>query len=365
MEENAERQVFNYKNVPITIIRYNGKPYVDCRNIGRLLKRCISGWVKGNRNQISIYCNGNGIKVNKAIITNRWLLEDIALMYAKSISNDFFEAMKQAINKFNVSSTINDKPMNQLTKSSTNEEIKAYFNAILRLAKASEKYPVNLDEVWMLVYTRRDSAIDALKRDFIENDDFVTVRNSPEGGKFASVDYYLTVSCLEYFIVKKVRPVFEVYRKVFHKAAEHIKLLKEPTIKDKIAVADWLTGFLNLNESSKLALAKTIAEPLGLPTPDYTPSKGILKSAGELLKENECPISAQAFNQKMIEKGYMVELTRPSSKGGVKKFKSIIGDGLNFGENQVNPNNPKSTQPLYYEEKFLELLVLLQLRQIA
>lgn len=365
MKENSERQVFNYKNVPITIIRYNGKPYVDCRNIGRLLKRCISGWVKDNRNQIAIYCNGNGIKVNKAIITNRWILEDIALMYAKSISNDFFEAMKQAINKFNVSSTINDKPMNQLTKSSTNEEIKAYFNAILKLAKASEKYPVNLDEVWMLVYTRRDSAIDALKRDFIENDDFVTVRNSPEGGKFASVDYYLTVSCLEYFIVKKVRPVFEVYRKVFHKAAEHIKLLKEPTIKDKIAVADWLTGFLNLNESSKLALAKTIAEPLGLPTPDYTPSKGILKSAGELLKENECPISAQVFNQKMIEKGYMVELTRPSSKGGVKKFKSIVGEGLGFGENQVNPNNPKSTQPLYYEERFLELLVLLQLRQIA
>ena len=165
-------------------------------------------------------------------------------------------------------------------------------------------------------------------------------------------------SLYEYFIVKKVRPVFEVYRKVFHKAAEHIKLLKEPTIKDKIAVADWLTGFLNLNESSKLALAKTIAEPLGLPTPDYTPSKGILK-------ENECPISAQVFNQKMIEKGYMIELTRPSSKGGVKKFKSIVGEGLSFGENQVNPNNPKSTQPLYYEERFLELLILLQLRQTA
>lgn len=61
--------------------------------------------------------------------------------------------------------------MNQLSKSSSSEEIKMYFNAILRLSKASEKYPVNLDEVWMLVYTRRDSAIDALKRDFIENDD--------------------------------------------------------------------------------------------------------------------------------------------------------------------------------------------------
>ncbi len=241
------------------------------------------------------------------------------------------------------------------------------FNAILRLAKASEKYPVNLDEVWMLVYSRKSDAVDALQRDFVENDDYQVLRQNPQnpqGGRPVN-EYRLTVPCLEYFIVKKVRSVFEVYRKVFHKAPEMAKQLKQATVKDKIVVADWLTGFLNLNESSKLALAKTIAEPLGLPTPDYTPSKGVLKSAGELLKENECTISAQAFNQKMIEKGYMVELTRPSSKGGVKKFKSIIGDGLNYGENQVNPNNPKSTQPLYYEDKFIELPISLQLKQIA
>lgn len=35
--------------------------------------------------------------------------------------------------------------MDQLTKSSTSEEIKEYFNAILKLSKTSEKYPVNLD----------------------------------------------------------------------------------------------------------------------------------------------------------------------------------------------------------------------------
>lgn len=35
--------------------------------------------------------------------------------------------------------------MNQLTKSSSSEEIKMYFNAILKLTKASEEFPVNLD----------------------------------------------------------------------------------------------------------------------------------------------------------------------------------------------------------------------------
>lgn len=248
--------------------------------------------------------------------------------------------------------------MMQLTKTSSSEEIKKYFNAVLRLAKASEEFPVNLDEVWPLIYSAKNKAVEALKRDFIEGDDFKLINRKveqPSGAKYVD-DYLLTVSCLEYFIVKKVRPVFEVYRKVFHKATEHAKALKAPTIRERIVAADWLARFLNMNDSSKLQLAKTIAEPLGLPTPDYTPSKGVLKSAGELLKENGLSISTQVFNQKMVEKGYMVELTRPSSKGTVKKFKSITGEGLNYGENQVNPSNPKSTQPLYYVDQFGKLL---------
>lgn len=258
--------------------------------------------------------------------------------------------------------------MKQLSKTSSSEEIKKYFNAILKLAKASEEFPVNLDEVWPLVYSEKSKAVRALRENFIEDVDFTTVAQNGEGGKFASTNYFLSVSCLEFFIARKVRAVFEVYRKVFHKAAETVKQLNQPTPTRVRASIEWVKGvkdLLNLNDSSTLTMIKQIGDPLGLPTPDYTQSKGILKSAGELLKENGIAISAQVFNQKMIEKGYMVELTRPSSKGGVKKFKSITGEGLNYGENQVNPNNPKSTQPLYYEEKFFELLTLLELKQIA
>ena len=133
---------------------------------------------------------------------------------------------------------------------------------------------------------------------------------------------------------------------------------KEPTISDKIKVATWLIKTLNLNDTSKLMLAKSIAEPLGLPTPDYTPSHGILKSASELLEARglKGQISAQVFNKKAIEKGYLCEQERNSSHGQKKRFKSITNKGLSYGENQVNPNNPKSTQPLWYEDKFMELL---------
>lgn len=44
----------------------------------------------------------------------------------------------------------------QLTKQSTDQEIKAYFEEVLRMSKDSEEFPVNLDDVWPLVYSRKD-----------------------------------------------------------------------------------------------------------------------------------------------------------------------------------------------------------------
>lgn len=247
--------------------------------------------------------------------------------------------------------------MNQLTKTSTNSEIKDYFNAVLKLAKASEEFPVNLDEVWPLVYGRKSDAAEALQRDFIQDVDYRVLRQNPQnslGGRPTN-DYLLTVSCMEFFIARKVRAVFDVYRKVCHKTAERAKVLKAPTIRERIAAADWLARFLNMNDSSKLQLAKTIAEPLGLPTPEYTESKDQLLSATELLKRAGAGMNARDFNIKMKEKGFITELERQSHKG-MKKFKSLTEKGQVYGENQVNPGNPKETQPLYYVNRFQGLL---------
>ena len=62
--------------------------------------------------------------------------------------------------------------MKALTKTSSNEEIKAYFKAVFELSRSEEYFPVDIDEVWMLVYNRRDYAIDALKKEFIEKVDY-------------------------------------------------------------------------------------------------------------------------------------------------------------------------------------------------
>lgn len=118
-----------------------------------------------------------------------------------------------------------------LSKESSESEIKRYFNAILKLSKSDNEFPINLDEVWMLVYPRKDHAVRELvdSSQFIEGVDYqVFLKNgeNPKGGRPTN-EYKLTVSCMEFFIVRKVRPVFEVYRQVFHKVAKHELSRKE------------------------------------------------------------------------------------------------------------------------------------------
>ena len=63
---------------------------------------------------------------------------------------------------------------------------------------------------------------------------------------------------------------------------------KPLTVREKLTWVKEVKSLLNLSDSSTLSMLQQVAKPLNLPLPSYTPSKGILKSAGELLKENEC-----------------------------------------------------------------------------
>lgn len=99
-----------------------------------------------------------------------------------------------------------------LTKESSDEQIREYFNAILELSQSNNEYPVNMDNVWMLVYNQKSDAVDALKRDFMEGIDYKVLRQKPQnpnGGRPIN-EYHISLSCLEFFIARKVRAVFEV-----------------------------------------------------------------------------------------------------------------------------------------------------------
>lgn len=120
----------------------------------------------------------------------------------------------------------------QLTKQSTDQEIKAYFEKVLRISRDSEEFPVNLDDVWPLVYAEKGKAVRALKTNelFVKDVDYILLaqngkqvesngKQDNSWGGNNQITYMLSIPCLEFFIARKVRQVFEVYRQVFHKVA--------------------------------------------------------------------------------------------------------------------------------------------------
>lgn len=186
-----------------------------------------------------------------------------------------------------------------LTKDSTAEQIKLYFERVLELYRSNEQFPINLDDVWMLVYADKGKAVRALKKDFIEGEDFTSFAQNvkretgevfdqngknPNGGR-PTISYHLSVSCLEYFIARKVRSVFNVYRTVFKKVATN-----EVTVlpKDYATALRELANQVERNEKLKLE-SKQKDEQLAAQQPKVVFADAIVGSnssclVGELAK---------------------------------------------------------------------------------
>lgn len=88
-----------------------------------------------------------------------------------------------------------------LSKNSSENEIKRYFKAVLKLAQSDDEFPINLDEVWPLVYSEKGKAVRALtsNEQFIEGVDYKTLaqngkQDETSWGGNNKIDYKLTVS---------------------------------------------------------------------------------------------------------------------------------------------------------------------------
>ena len=276
-----------------------------------------------------------------------------------------------------------------LTAESTEAQIRAYFNGLLTIARTqTNDFPVNLEDVWRLVYSEKGKAVRALKAYFIQDVDYQVLaqngKNSLEPiaqngkrnnkGQFTGSDkkdYHLTLACLEFFVARKVRAVFEVYRQVFHKAIryampEDVPQLeaappKEAEVKDVIEWIAALQRYAGVGKASTLELMAKIATERGLPMPDYVepeePEKAGLYNLTNCLEYWKVRCSAYYFNRTLMEMGYLVEKTTQGTRKRDKKtYKVIVGEGLQFGENKIPSQYPTITQPLWYLEKFGELL---------
>jgi hypothetical protein len=101
------------------------------------------------------------------------------------------------------------------------KELRGYFGKVLEVARDGEPFPVDLDEVWPLAYERKDHAVRDLRKMCVQSVDYSLFPKNGEKvlGHRPDDDYRISISCLEWLIARKVRAVFEVYRRVFHLAA--------------------------------------------------------------------------------------------------------------------------------------------------
>ena len=200
--------------------------------------------------------------------------------------------------------------MIQLTKQSSNNEIQLYFEKVRALRLSKEEFPVNFDEVWPLVYENRGNAkrdlvnnfIDGIDFNLIQNDKVVSINNLKNGIKYEA---YISISCMEWFIARKVRSVFEIYRQVFHQVMNNGILSEVDKTDMRLKEATWLINALRYNDSSRLKLAHDVIKS-GIPLPEYSESQDQLLSATELLKRNGTDMSTVKFNMMMLKHGYLV-----------------------------------------------------------
>ena len=229
-----------------------------------------------------------------------------------------------------------DNKLEVLTKSSTEGEIKIYFEEIFRLKQSGEEFPVNLEIVYSVVYNRKEEAVRVLKTDFIEDVDYQVLRKNAEntssdyqaGGR-PITDYYISVSCMEFFIARKIRSVFEVYRQVFHKVVEQKSVSAMDVLKSMLACFEeqeqkinaLKTDISEVNEKVKQLEEKTTT-PKFLTIARYAQLKNIV-----LYPRQEIALGKQAVKLSK-EMGYAVNKMYNKRFGSINTYTEIVLDTL-------------------------------------
>jgi anti-repressor protein len=189
-----------------------------------------------------------------------------------------------------------------LTKTSAGNEIEAYFQKVLELKQSGEEFPVNLDEVWPLVYVAKNKAVNELLNSknedgycrYIQNVDYQSLDQIVQAGhtKSKKTIYKLSMPCLEWFIARKVRPVFEVYRKVFHAKVEPVYQIPQ-SFSEALMLAAQQAAQLELQQKQLNEAAPKVEYY------DNVLQSTSLMPIGQIAKELD--MSATALNRKLCE----------------------------------------------------------------
>jgi hypothetical protein len=219
-----------------------------------------------------------------------------------------------------------------LTKQSNQTEIRAYFKGVMRLVNSSEQFPVNLDEVWPLVYGKKSDAVEALKADFIQDVDYQVLRQNPQnpnGGR-PTDSYYISTSCLEYFIARKVRPVFEVYRQVFHKAATAKQLSPSEMLLQSVQML--------VENERKVAQLESKVQEIDVRTttrPEYFTVAGYCRLMGYKASAQMCNTIGRRASKACKRRGWPIDEVPDTRWGTVGSYPKSILDEVSALQNKT------------------------------
>lgn len=179
--------------------------------------------------------------------------------------------------------------------------IRSYFEKVLNLSKLGDKFPVNLDDVWPLVYSAKEKAVRALvsSDQFMQGIDYEILATNGENitvGRPVNV-YMISISCMEYFIARKVRSVFNVYRDVFHKVINRIPSSYSEALR---MYADEVEAREKAEKEARLALeAKRISDNIikeQAPMVEFAKTAEIAQETDMLIREVREKLEAHGYD---------------------------------------------------------------------
>jgi len=202
---------------------------------------------------------------------------------------------------------------------------------------------------------------------FTQGIDFIQFHNFVESNSKARVEYTLSLDMAKEVSMVERNEKGKQARKYFiamERKAKGISVdSRRPEQLDLGYIAlGYLKKHLSMSDVSYLGCAKKLHDDLGVSTamlPQYVENVRLTFSATDLINKNNIQrngkkLSAVAFNKMLLSAGYLEEKERASTKG-TKKFKALTDLGLQYGTNDVSPNNPREIQAHYFEDTFVEL----------
>ncbi|PQJ96208.1 Rha family transcriptional regulator [Chromatium okenii] len=133
----------------------------------------------------------------------------------------------------------------------------------------------------------------------------------------------------------------------------------------KVQIVELAMRSLRVSETSKIRMLAKFIESEGFNSdflPDYV-DEPLVRAITPLLKGMGHSLGskvANTVNPALEAMGILEHLSRKSTGGKIKQFWSLTEEGLQYGRNETSPNNPRETQPLFFVNRFPELLARLE-----